>query len=88
LKSKKIQSLNGKWTLINEKRAIKVPAEVPGTVFEALLKERIIKDPFYGKNEHEVNKIANEAWIYETNFDVIDEILSYNHILLNFRCQT
>ena len=60
-------SLNGKWTLINQNQDLSLPAEVPGTVFEALLEEKLIKDPFYGINEHEVNKIANEDWIYETN---------------------
>ena len=85
MKSKKIQSLNGKWMLRNQNRGLKVPAEIPGTVFETLLKEKIIKDPFYGNNEHEVNKIAYEDWTYETNFDVNDEIFSYNHIKLDFK---
>ena len=85
MKPKKIQSLNGKWMLRNQDGDLKVPAEVPGTVFETLLEEKIIKDPFYGNNEHEVNKIAKEDWIYETSFDVNDEIFSYDHVLLNLK---
>ena len=71
--------------LRNQDGRLKVPAEVPGTVFETLLKENIIKDPFYGNNEHEINKIAYEDWIYETHFEINDEIFSYNHIILNFK---
>ena len=85
MKSKKIQSLNGKWTLRNHDGKLKVSADVPGTVFETLLEEKIIKDPFYGINEHEINKIACEDWIYETQFEVNDEILSYKYIILNFK---
>ena len=85
MKAKKIQSLNGRWMLRNQKTGLTVPVEVPGTVFEALLQEKIIKDPFYGNNEHEINKIAYENWIYETHFDINDEIFSYNHVMLNFK---
>ena len=85
MKSKKIQSLNGKWILINQEGDLQVPAEVPGTFFETLIDEKIIKDPFYGNNEHEINKIAYEDWTYETYFDVSNEILSYKHILLSFK---
>ncbi len=71
--------------LINQERHLKIPAEVPGTLFETLIDEKIIKDPFYGNNEHEINKIAYEDWTYETYFDVSNEILSYKHILLSFK---
>jgi len=54
--------LDGAWTLTHEDEAISVPATVPGSVYEALLEEGTIEDPFYGENEHQM------AWIYESNW--------------------
>ena len=45
-------SLNGEWKLSDEERSLNIPVEVPGSVFEALIKDNVIDDPFYGLREH------------------------------------
>ena len=77
-------SLNGKWTLIHEQKSINIQAEVPGSVFEALIDNNIIENPFYGENEHKMSWVYDSDWIYETQFDVKPNILEHSKILLRF----
>jgi len=74
-----ILSLNSDWSLINKKKLIDIPAEVPGTVFETLIDNDIIEDPFYGLREHEVSWLYESEWIYKTEFN-----LDHKNILLRF----
>ena len=77
-------SLNGLWRLINASGTIITEADVPGTVFEALISNKLIENPFYGLNEHKMEKIFNSDWYFEKKFDLNQEFLEYNHILLKF----
>jgi beta-mannosidase len=84
MSSRKFFSLNGKWKLRNKDGSILIHIEVPGTVFEALTNKQVIDDPFYGNNEALAKDIFNDDWEFETEFDLEDELLAYNHLLLNF----
>jgi len=77
-------SLNGVWKLKNEPKSINIEAEVPGSIFEALIKKNIIEDPFYGENEHKMSWVYDSDWIYETEFDVNPEFLEHSKIILRF----
>jgi len=79
-----ILSINKNWVLINKKKSIEIPAEVPGTVFEALIDNNIIDDPFYGLREHEVSWVYESEWDYKTVFDLNPSFLDHNNILLRF----
>ena len=48
-------ALNGRWKLQNVEKSINIDAEVSGSVFEALIQDNIIEDPFYGENEHNMS---------------------------------
>ena len=63
-------SLNGVWNLKQDNKSINVTTQIPGSVFEALIENNIIEDPFYGENEHKVSWVFDSDWIYETHFDV------------------
>ncbi|GAG88311.1 unnamed protein product, partial [marine sediment metagenome] len=76
--------LNDNWYLINKRKSIEIPAEVPGSVFEALLDNDIIEDPFYGLREHKVSWVYESDWVYETEFDVEPSFLEHKIILLRF----
>ena len=76
--------LNSNWRLIQERKAINIPVEIPGTVFEALIENKIIEDPFYGMNEHDMAWVYDSDWIYELNFDVNPEFLDHLQVLLIF----
>ncbi len=59
-------------------------ATVPGNVFTDLLDNNIIPDPFILDNEKKVQWISDKDWEYRTSFELTDEILSQDHIELNF----
>jgi len=75
-------SLNGEWKLSDKERLINIPAEVPGSVFEALIKDNVIDDPFYGLREHEISWVYEAEWTYETKFDLEPSFLEHENILL------
>jgi len=77
-------SLDGLWELKNSEKSVEIDAQVPGTVFEALLENNIIEDPFYGENEHEMKWIYESNWFYEKEFNLDPEFLEHKHILLRF----
>ena len=77
-------SLNRDWVLINKKKSIEIPAEVPGTVFETLIENDIIEDPFYGLREHEVSWVYESEWIYKTEFNLDPGFLDHKNIILRF----
>ena len=79
-----ILSLNNNWNIKNKARSIDIHAEVPGSVFEALLDNDIIEDPFYGLREHEVSWVYESDWEYETEFDLEPSFLEHKVILLRF----
>ncbi|NQD67657.1 glycoside hydrolase family 2 protein [Bacillus haikouensis] len=81
----------------NEKRAILsnwsfkqageqewLPAIIPGCVHTDLLKNNKIPDPFYGKNELDLQWIDKVDWKYQTRFDVSGELFSSSRLELVF----
>lgn len=77
-------SLNGIWKLNHKKKSINITAQVPGSVFGALIENNIIEDPFYGNNEHKMSWVYKSDWCYETKFDVKSNFLEHSTILLRF----
>jgi len=75
-------SLNDEWKLSDRERSFNIPAEVPGSVFEALINEKVIDDPFYGLREHEISWVYESEWMYETMFDLEPSFLEHENILL------
>lgn len=60
------------------------PAIVPGSVHTDLLKNKLIKDPFYGDNEKGVQWVENENWEYVGTFNCDKATLQNKHVELNF----
>lgn len=77
-------SLDGFWDLKNSEKSVEIDAQVPGTVFEALLANNVIEDPFYGENEHEMKWVYESNWFYEKEFNLDPEFLKHKHIILRF----
>ena len=59
-------------------------AEVPGTVHTDLLNLKIIEDPFYRLNEHDLQWIDKKNWIYRSQFNIQEDVLQQQHIVLLF----
>lgn len=50
-----------------------LPAVVPGTVHTDLLRNGLISQPFYGKNEHELQWIDKKDWEYRSKLRLEEE---------------
>ncbi|GAA0316810.1 glycoside hydrolase family 2 protein [Oceanobacillus oncorhynchi subsp. oncorhynchi] len=59
-------------------------ATVPGCVHTDLLDHGIIEDPFVGKKELDVQWIDKKDWEYQTTFNILEETLQEEHIVLTF----
>ena len=78
-------SLDGQWVISNSEKSVEINAQVPGTVFEALIENNKIEEPFYGENEHEMKWVFESNWIYEKKFSLDPEFLEHKTILLRFK---
>lgn len=61
-----------------------LPANVPGSVHQDLLRAGRIPDPFFGTNEHDVKWIGETDWLYRCTFDVPDSLLTSEQVALCF----
>lgn len=77
-------SLNGKWKLSDEKQSFSITASVPGSVYQALMENGKMEDPFWRDNELEATKLMDENYVYERTFSVEEEFLMHGAVLL--RC--
>ncbi|MFO8018972.1 MAG: glycoside hydrolase family 2 protein [Promethearchaeia archaeon] len=84
MKEVKIISLDGQWTLKHPNKDINIDIEVPGSVYEALINENIIDDPFYGEKEHDTAWVYKSEWQICLEFEVEQDFLEYQRILLQF----
>jgi beta-mannosidase len=64
--------------------SVKIKVQVPSTVFEALIENSIIEDPFYGENEHEMSWVFESDWVYEKEFTISPTFLEHKCIFLRF----
>ena len=76
--------LSENWTLLHKNKGLNVPTKVPGSVFETLIDNEIIENPFYGLNEHKMSWVYDSEWDYETEFDLEPGFLEHKVILLRF----
>jgi beta-mannosidase len=77
-------SLNGDWK-VSGTNVDSIPATVPGCIHTDLLAAGKIPDPFYRDNENVVQWVGKSDWTYQRNFDVPDEVLKNDRVLL--RCE-
>jgi len=59
-------------------------ATVPGNVHSDLLENNLIKNPFIGNNEHDLQWISETDWEYKTTFTLDKSALQKKHLELNF----
>lgn len=78
------QYLHDDWTFGEARLQNRYPARVPGIVHTDLLRQGLIDDPYIGLNERKVQWVDKEDWIYETTFQVSDDILANDFIVLCF----
>ena len=76
--------LNKRWEFKKVTDTVWYAATVPGNVFSDLFENKLIKDPFIGENESEVQWVSVADWEYKTSFSVEKEVLKKKHLALNF----
>ncbi|RVE56873.1 hypothetical protein OJAV_G00210580 [Oryzias javanicus] len=77
-------SLSGTWTLSSHDGALVLPAEVPGCVHSALLREGLIQDPYFRFNDVSYRWIALENWTYSTTFTASAQLRGKQEVELVF----
>ena len=65
-----IISLDDDWEFSRAGADKWLPATVPGTVHQDLIRHNLLPDPFYGTNEEKIQWVENEDWEYKTSFSV------------------
>lgn len=53
-----------------------IDAQVPGCVYQDLLRAGLIEDPYFGTNSFSCEWVANRWWIYRTTFTLTEEDLA------------
>lgn len=85
-----VRLLKDNWTLTvlgdNVYHIPETPIEttVPSTVYETLLKKKLMPDPFYRDNELDATKLMENEFLYETAFTIDEEERSADRIFLHF----
>lgn len=63
-----ISQLNGVWSLYTTDGKIRLDANVPGSLYSALLENKIIEDPYYRLNQYDAMQYSETDAVYEHNF--------------------
>ncbi len=79
-----IISLDDDWEFSRAGADKWLPATVPGTVHQDLIRHNLLPDPFYGTNEEKIQWVENEDWEYKTSFSVSAEQLKRDGAQLIF----
>jgi beta-mannosidase len=61
-------ALNGNWILYIPHLDMEIPGTVPGSVYNDLLNEQVIPNPFYRMNEYEVREWMRHDYVYKRTF--------------------
>ncbi len=77
-----LKQINGKWELSSTFLPHSVKVCVPGTVYNDLLVNSLMPDPFYRDNEYEVLKIMENDFTYTGEFEIEKEEISKNNYLI------
>ncbi len=77
--------INQNWLFRDVNDTLWCKAEVPGYVHTDLMKNKLIPDPFYRMNEHELQWIDKTDWEYKTIFSVDENILEKDAVIINFK---
>jgi beta-mannosidase len=77
-------ALNSGWEFRQASGDAWRPASVPGCVHTDLLAARLIDDPFFGTNEHNLQWIEDKDWEYRVVFDTPPAFRGREHIEIDF----
>jgi len=76
--------INKNWVFKQSDKTEWLTAKVPGDVHSDLLRNKVIEEPYYRLNEHDLQWIDKEDWEYKSLFDVDEQLLNKNKIEMVF----
>lgn len=76
-------SLNGLWEMKEDGGAEWRKGTVPGSVYQNLLEEGIIENPFFGENEWNVQEVAKKNYVYRKKFEADKRLCCQEKIQLH-----
>lgn len=79
-----IQTLNGRWNMADSESGRVIRTDVPGSVYSALLANKIILDPYVGLNQYDVLKYSEKDYIFERDFVPESDIKNSDKVYLRF----
>jgi len=62
--------LGGVWALASDGQPAGLTITLPGDVHSALQAQAVIPDPYFGKNEADVQWVAHQDWVLSRNFQL------------------
>ncbi|MDR1108129.1 MAG: hypothetical protein LBL19_03750, partial [Spirochaetaceae bacterium] len=80
-----IQNLHDNWKMKQSADAEWLPAQVPGSVYNDLLLNKKMEDPFWRDNEDRALAVMENDFEYRSRFAVSAELLASSRVLL--RCE-
>ena len=78
------QLLTNDWKLTNSKTGELFPCRIPSEVHTTLFENQVIEDPFFGKNETDLQWIGDQQWDYSCTFLPDESLLQCGQIELQF----
>lgn len=79
-----IVALEQDWYFSESGKNEWLPAKVPGTVHQDLIRHQLLPDPFFGTNEEKIQWVEDKDWEYKTEFRVTTEQLGRDAAVLQF----
>jgi beta-mannosidase len=78
------QKLNDNWQMRSTSENEYISATVPGSVYNDLIKNNKMEDPYYRDNELKALKLMDEDYEYKTSFNVSKDMLNSEDVVLHF----
>lgn len=73
-----------RWSLYVDGSGERIPARVPGSVYQALLENGKMGDPYYRDNELKALALMDRDYTYMTEFETSDRLRGFEEVLLRF----
>ncbi len=74
--------LNGNWQMKDVESNQWIETIVPGDMYNDLLVNEVIEDPFYRENEYDALELSKHDYEYERDFQVNKEIFNCDQVYL------
>jgi len=78
-------TLNGLWKMKKKGTDQSYDANVPTTMYQVLLENKVIEDPFYGENDLVLTKASDDDYIFTKEFEVDEKLFGEKVIEIEFK---